>query len=437
MHHSSVVTGGNSSRIRAGSMAFLIGYFAIMATSHARPASTRQTGEPCAACHTSEPDRRLTSHGDAITPDNMAAAGQESRPPDNVVVRTALLDFPGDLSGRVTQSAPGLKMTLPRASSDRPGYLSQDFVEFSGRDIPARGNLAHTISGHGISFKPLSSADLHAVEIERAWPHWNQWPSIMLDQHLALTTSVGRLSQWDCTLEQPGTGSDTAMPWNDFVNSDRLARKITGADEAQAAGTGWIDDSSSYSRVAVRKNLERHFLQIGDQGVDTSMLPGVDQFVRASGMQSDSGAGTIYHFMIEPTSNASDVVSLHATLQHESRSLGDGNRVFGATNFSNIDRLHADASWSFANTVTPSIQYFRTMGSVDGMRYYGAGGRPNNAGVIAEVAYIPQTVAGSPMGFVTLRFAAQYVAYTEFNGATRGASANNAVFLSLWGAMHF
>ena len=57
--------------------------------------------------------------------------------------------------------------------------------------------------------------------------------------------------------------------------------------------------------------------------------------------------------------------------------------------------------------------------------------------MIGEVAYVPWGKPDSPFQFLNVRLAAQYVAYTEFNGTSHGAAGNNALYLSLWGALYF
>ena len=135
------------------------------------------------------------------------------------------------------------------------------------------------------------------------------------------------------------------------------------------------------------------------------------------------------------------MLSAHVTLIHERQDL-DASRVLASSNPRNtLNTFRADVSYSFAATVTPSIQYFNTWGTPDANFYSSPNGptvfRPNSAGVIAEIAYVP---FGKPNSFISwgnIRFAAQYVAYTQFNGATHGASGNNALFLSVWMAAHF
>ena len=70
--------------------------------------------------------------------------------------------------------------------------------------------------------------------------------------------------------------------------------------------------------------------------------------------------------------------------------------------------------------------------------YWGTpSGRPNSAGFVAELAYVPFGKPDSPFNWFNIRLAAQYIAYTRFDGATIRAGANNALYLSAWTAIHF
>ena len=114
-------------------------------------------------------------------------------------------------------------------------------------------------------------------------------------------------------------------------------------------------------RVAVQEDLERHFLQIGTYEVDTKVSPDGSQSAGTSGTFTDMGADANYQFIVNPENPMSDGWSAHATVVHEALTIGAGNR---ATGFSTLDSFSAGAAWNIAGTVTPSIQYFRTAGSV-------------------------------------------------------------------------
>jgi hypothetical protein len=102
-----------------------------------------------------------------------------------------------------------------------------------------------------------------------------------------------------------------------------------------------------------------------------------------------------------------------------------------------LDAFRAAASYGFDQTITPSIQYFRAGSGANAIHFGWAGSRPNTAGVIAQVAYLPWARSESPVQSLNLRFAAQYVAYTENSGNAHAPAGNNALYLSLWGTLHF
>jgi hypothetical protein len=219
------------------------------------------------------------------------------------------------------------------------------------------------------------------------------------------------------------------LRWNDWPQS-------TPADQARVAlnlaiGTTWPQGTVPHWRVAVQKDLERHFLQIEAYRTDAAGPPAVARPAGATDAFSGMAAAANDQFNLGGGSSPRAVVS------QENRSPDAGNLVPGVNGFNSISTIRADASWSFAEAITPSIQYFRTAGAIDAPRYSWPGGRPNSAGVIAGVAYAPWDESSSPIRFLNLRLAAQYVAYTEFNGVARGTGVNNAVYLSLWGALHF
>ena len=102
-----------------------------------------------------------------------------------------------------------------------------------------------------------------------------------------------------------------------------------------------------------------------------------------------------------------------------------------------LGTFRADASYSIAATVTPTIQYFQNRGTPDAQYWGTASGRPDSAGVIAEVAYVPFGKPDSAFNSFNIRLAAQYVMYTRLDGEALHASGSNALYLSIWGAVRF
>jgi hypothetical protein len=248
------------------------------------------------------------------------------------------------------------------------------------------------------------------------------WETAFAGNPLA-TASISRIAAWH--------GSRVTQKPDDRIWDQAL---LTATGVAAPTGTPWIQDSIPYWRVAVQKDLQQHFLQIGTYGMNASLFPRGGQSAGTTDALTDLGAGANYQFIVDPGSAFSNILAAHSTLIHETRSFDASNRANGIYA---LDTFRADLSWAIGDTVTPEIQYFRTTGSTDAMQYPWPGARPNSAGVIAGVTYVPWNGAGSPIQFLNLRVAAKYVTYTESNGVGRGAAANNAVYLSLWGALHF
>jgi hypothetical protein len=131
------------------------------------------------------------------------------------------------------------------------------------------------------------------------------------------------------------------------------------------------------------------------------------------------------------------MISAHATFIHEDASLRASEIIGGARLSHGLNTLRADVSYSLGATVTPSIQYFRTSGTNDAAYWGTPNGSPNSSGIITEIAYVPWGKPDSLISWGNVRFAAQYVSYFRFDGASNNASANNALYVTVWAAAHF
>ena len=92
---------------------------------------------------------------------------------------------------------------------------------------------------------------------------------------------------------------------------------------------------------------------------------------------------------------------------------------------------------SFAATVTPTVQYFRTSGTNDPGFWSTSNGSPNSEGMIFEVAYVPFGKPDTPFRTLNVRLALQYVDYFTFNGTSADARDNNNLYLSTSTALKF
>lgn len=131
-----------------------------------------------------------------------------------------------------------------------------------------------------------------------------------------------------------------------------------------------------------------------------------------------------------------DVLSLRGTYIHENSTLAASvaaNPAAASPGGHHLNTFMPNAEFHFGNRYTGTFGWFITEGTVDPLLYPqvavtgSANGSPRSAAIIANLSYWP---------WQNLQLAAQYTAYTRFNGAAtnydgagRNASANNTVYL--------
>jgi hypothetical protein len=137
---------------------------------------------------------------------------------------------------------------------------------------------------------------------------------------------------------------------------------------------------------------------------------------------------------IDRTIFRTDVLSFRGTFIHENSDLLASYAAGAAGQGSHhLNTVLANAEYHYGNRYTGTFGVFNTGGTVDHLLYApnpvsgSANGNPRGAGVIANLSYWP---------WQNLQLAAQYTAYTRFNGGStnydgsgRSASANNTIYL--------
>jgi hypothetical protein len=248
----------------------------------------------------------------------------------------------------------------------------------------------------------------------------------------------------DGGLGQRVVGVGVYTLWNDFLYLESDLYRGLSAPALRALGQVPEDgDQTSafvpYARVALIKDwASGHHLQIGAYALSASVLSGDDQTFGLPIRKTDLAFDATYQFITDPSKVTSDRLSAHATYIHETTSmqLGDA-QALGALSDHWLDTMRFDVSYSFAATVTPSVQFFRSTGSIDPGYWSTLNGSPNSDGMILELAYVPWGKPDSPFPNVNVRLAVQYVNYFKFDGSTIDASRNNNFYFSLWTAMKF
>ena len=414
------------------------------------PSFAEQTGQPCAACHVGAFGPQLKPYGrDFKLYGYVANDGASHFPPLAATVQTSFTQTAAD-------------QTAPRWFS-KNGNVAVDQVSlyYAGRITDTVGSFAQ-VTYDGVARQlHLDNVDVrHAQDGTLLWEDavfgitvnnnptvqdlWNSTPAWGFPYNsskLAPTPAAAALI--DGGLAQRVLGVGAYVMWNDLVYAELDAYQGLGGDIRNATGIVPVSGADTtrglipYWRLALQRQLGSHYLQLGTYGLSASVYPGGDRSAGAPNRLTDVGFDANYQWLQNPDSVTTSLVSAHATYIREHASLGASQVLANSNATDRFQLLRADLSYSLAATMTPTIAYFQTRGTPDQAYWGTAGGRPDSQGFIAELAYVPFGKPDSPLQWMNLRLAAQYVAYMRFDGATRGASDNDAIYLSLWGALRF
>ena len=446
-------------------------------TALALPSFARQTGMSCEACHTVFPELThfgrmfkangytLTSmpqvHGGAPPPDEnvslnwipplsvMAQISDTSlsKPlPDSTGVgdhaQNGTVAFPQQLSlfyaGRI---APHLGVFGQLTYSNQGGTIAIDNTDFRFADSTVLWNNYSLIYGVSLNNNPTVQ-DLWNTVPAWGFPYANSNAAVTPLAHTAI----------DQNFAQDVAGLTAYVFLGESIYAEagayRSAKQgytnnITGGSgPLDGTATNVIDGVAPYWRLAYEQQWGRHSIEVGGYGVTFKVFPGGSTAATPAGLSgpvdrfADVAEDFQYQFLEE-----SNIFTLTGTHIHESQSF-NASFLLGNTANQNdtLDTSRVTATYYFRRKLGGSFGYFSTTGTTDPILYpanptsagvvTSATGRPNTAGTIVELDYLP---------WLNVKLSVQYTNYLRFNGASmnydglgRDASDNNTLYLLAW-----
>lgn len=415
------------------------------------PAYAEQTGQPCAACHVGAFGPQLKPYGrDFKLHGYVASDGQDHGLP---LAITALMSFTHTLEPQPGGAAPGFaandNLALDQASLYYAGRITpwlgafvqvtyegvDDTVHIDNTDI--RHASEGVLFGHDLLWGVTAN---NSPTVSDAWNSTPVWGFPYNSSPLAPGPTASTLI--DGQLGQRVAGAGAYMLWNDLVYAEFDA--YGGLDPAALKATGIApsegprpDGLAPYGRLAVVEDWKQSHLEIGAYGMTANVIPAGLPASGSTDQLTDLATDATYQYIFDPSKVTSDMISAHATVIHEWGSTPASEAFFGALPNHWLTTARADVSYSFAATITPSLQIFQTTGSADPAYWATPNGSPDTRGMIMEIAYVPWGKPDSPVQGMNARLAVQYVDYFCFDGSRQGASRNNSLYVSLWTAVRF
>jgi hypothetical protein len=278
--------------------------------------------------------------------------------------------------------------------------------------------------------------------VEDLWNSTPAWGFPWIASNVAPTPTATPIINGALAQDVAGFGG-YAM-WNDhlYLNLELYRSDHVGGPQPNpGVGFGFnIRGVAPYWRLAWQESTGTTQFEIGTYGMHMKTLPQAITGATGATVSEDGYTDWAFDTQYDRTLFRKDVLSLRGTYIRENSQLAYScnpnlpGGALAAVCGHHLNTFMPNAEFHFGNRYSGTFGWFITQGTAD-CALYGpcpaSGGNPNgdprSAGYIANVSYWP---------WQNLQLAAQYTAYTRFNGAAnnydgsgRNASSNNTIYL--------
>jgi len=495
----------NAGPMRPGTLASVLGllagcgaFFAASAPVQSLPLYARQTGQPCATCHTAFPE--LTPYGRRFKLLGYTAGGTRCRDaalrrPDEAGDVASMKDYLNGSAAGSPEAAsndgrylpPISFMVIPSfthtAKAQDPANLSagvdpnnnwqlQTASVFAGGQIYCDVGAFVQATHDPNAFSPffLDNTDIRYARQTRIFglnaiigatvnnnptvqDVWNTTPAWGFPQQQSEVTPppVANSTMIEGAWSGTVVGTSTYMLLDDKVYAEfgyyRSMPSNLMANLGQDPGGDRIDGAAPYWRLAFEKNWDQHSLMFGTFGMMANIYPGNDRTF-GSDRVTDWGIDSQYQYIGDVHGLTTKVTYIKEKQNHDATGplgfMSADNPVDYLSKFKASATYHYEIPPLTGSRIALTGSYFNIVGTADATLYSpnSQTGSPNTAGWIGELAWIPFNRGNlSAWPWFNMRVGLQYTAYTKFDGSTtnidgagRKASDNNTLYSYVWTA---
>jgi hypothetical protein len=411
------------------------------------PLYARQTGQPCATCHTAFLE--LTPFGRRFKLGGYTLGGGDwSGPPFAVMLQPTFTNTQADQEGApAPHFAPNNNVAMQQVSLFTGGRITDNlgaFIQGTYDGVARRFGWDNTdirfakpfnVEGHTLLWGVTANNNPTVQDVWNTIPAWS-FPyisSAVAPMPTASTFIEQVYAQQVAGISSYGFLDD--LIYLEFGGYRPLSTNTQLALGVDTTGQSPISGVAPYWRLAVEPNFGNHSWQAGTFGLASKVVPlgisgaGTDSF-------TDIGIDTQYQYLGDP-----HMVTARLAWIHENHNTS-ASQTLGLADNSNNQLRSLNASVSYIYDQTWSLTAGRTSvgGTADAALYGTFTGSPNSAGWIFDLAYLPFSHGGpSFWPWLNFRVGLQYTHWTKFDGATtningngRNASDNNTFFAYLW-----
>jgi hypothetical protein len=429
--------------------------------AEAVPSFARQTGQPCAACHTAFPE--LTPFGRRFKLSGYTLEGGDSKIPP-----LAAMLMPGFTHTAANQDAPpveGLKtnnnLAVQQITGLYAGKIYGDlgaFVQVSANPVTQQLWWDGSDIRYVKNFKLFGKDAYFGVDvnntptIQDVWNTVNAWSFPQLSSGLAANSVPG--THIDALAQSVG-GAGVYLFWNDMLYAELTGYRgyDHGTLEAFGMQPGPSPDAQvgtlPYWRLALEPHWGDHYFMIGTFGLYGETAPG-GVFSAGTDRYLDIGVDSQYQYDGDKYS-----VTVKASNIYEKQRLNSSFAQGISGNQEDwLDAFKINGTFVWDHTYSLTGGYFNVRGSSDAGLWgtTSVTNSPNGDGLVFDASYLPFS-KGAPVPIpdreFNVRLGVQYVKYlhlfggannfdglagTPGAGGTHNASGNDTLFLYAWAA---
>jgi len=423
------------------------------------PSYARQTGLPCSGCHYTPPElnpagRRFKLLGYVDKGDEtrlVKADGSKKRAALDLLASLPLAVMLETSFTSLKSPEPNTSTTPTTASQNGNFEFPQDISLFlSGAWTSNIGSFLQVTYDTQADHFSMDNTDIRFANktklggkelvygldlnnnptVEDLWNSTPAWGFPWIASDFAPTPAANPVLNGPLAQDVAGFGG-YAM-WDSHVYLDAAiyrSEHVGGPQPNPGAGFTYnIRGLAPYWRLAFQQLTGKTQYEIGTYGMHMRTTP------NASTGLEDEYTDAAMDAQIDRTLFRTDVLSFRATyIRENSDLLATYLAGLAAQAPHHLNTVMANAEYHIGNKYTGTFGVFNTGGTVDPILFAAApltgsaNGDPRGAGYLLNLSYWP---------WQNLQLAAQYTAYTRFNGAStnydsfgRNASANNTIYL--------
>jgi hypothetical protein len=411
------------------------------------PLYARQTGQPCATCHTAFLE--LTPFGRRFKLGGYTLGGGDwSGPPFAVMLQPTFTHTQvGQEGGAAPHFGPTNNFAMQQVSLFTGGRITDNlgaFIQGTYDGVARRFGWDNTdiryadqvnVGGHNLLWGVTANNNPTVQDVWNTIPAW-RFPFI--SPTLAPMPTAAPFIDEVYGQQVAGLSAYTFLDdllYLEFGGYRPLSTNTQLALGVDTTGQSPISGVAPYWRLAFEPNFGDHSWEVGTFGLASKVVP-----MRMSGAGTDSftdiGIDTQYQYLGNP-----HTVTLRASWIRENHNTSASQTLGLADNSNNTLRnLNVSASYIYDHTWSFTAGRMSIGGTADAALYGTFTGSPNSAGWITEIAYLPFSYGGPTFWpWLNMRIGLQYTLWNKFDGATnnfngagRNAHNNNTIFAYAW-----